>query len=137
MPAQKRHIVKAISWRLIGTLDTFLVALIISSDISIGAALSLIDLIVKFLAYYIHERLWFSSKIISASKRHVLKTISWRLIASIFTLIIAYLVSGNATVGIQISTSETISKLLLYYFHEKVWYRINFGLKKRNTTYEK
>ena len=82
------------------------------------------------ILYYLHERMWFNSKIKDANKRHVIKTFTWRFIGTIDTMILAALISGSPLVGLKIGGIETFSKLILYYFHEKLWYRIDFGLNQ-------
>lgn len=129
--AKKRHIAKAFSWRIIGTLDTFIISYIFIGNVYLGATLSITDFFFKFLAYYYHERLWFLSNIRSAKKRHFLKTFTWRFIAVLITLISAYLITGNSIVGFKIGVFETISKMIVYYLHEKIWYKSNYGLEDK------
>ena len=68
----KRHLAKSISWRFIGTLDTFIFAWLITGDLNDGLNLSLITTITKLVWYYIHERLWIKSSIKNPNKRHLL-----------------------------------------------------------------
>ena len=131
----KRHIVKSISWRILGTLDTFLLSYIITGSIFFGLRISGIDFFWKLFLYYFHERIWFLSKIRNANKRHLLKTFSWRAAGSISTLVVVFVVTGNPFTGFKIGIVETITKMILYYIHEKMWYRINFGLNNRNSNY--
>jgi uncharacterized membrane protein len=42
------------------------------------------------------------------------------------------MITGNPFEGLQIGMAETATKLLLYFGHEKLWYRVNFGLDRRN-----
>ena len=56
---KKRHIFKTISWRILGTTDTILLAWIITGDIKTGASIGIIELFRKMLLYYMHERFWF------------------------------------------------------------------------------
>ena len=53
-----RSIVKTISWRLTGTLCTFLISLIILGDISTSGAIALIQLTFNTIVFYFHERIW-------------------------------------------------------------------------------
>jgi len=53
-----RSIVKAITWRVGGTLVTFVVAWIITGSLSIATGIGLIDTVIKIGAFYAHERLW-------------------------------------------------------------------------------
>ena len=81
--------------------------------------------------YYFHERLWFKSKIHSANRRHLLKTISWRGIGTLDTILLGWIITGNPLTGMKIGSAEIITKMLLYFGHEKLWYRIGYGLDQR------
>lgn len=64
--------------------------------------------------------------------RHLLKTLTWRIIGTIDTMLIAWLVTGSISIGAAIGGIEIITKMLLYYTHERVWYKyIKFGIKKK------
>lgn len=130
-----RHAVKSISWRIVATLDTFLLSYFLIGSFAIGLSISGIDFFSKLFIYYMHERLWFKSSIKKVNKRHFLKTFSWRVVGSITTLIIAFVVSGNLLIVFKIGVAETITKMILYYLHEKVWYKISYGLSERNSNY--
>jgi len=60
-------------------------------------------------------------------KRSLLKTFSWRVLASIDTFLISWLISGKISIGISIATLEVITKLVIYYFHERAWDKIKWG----------
>ena len=60
MVAKKRHIVKTITWRIVGTLDTFLLSWLITGSAKIGAAIGGIEIVTKMILYYFHERAWYS-----------------------------------------------------------------------------
>lgn len=53
-----RSIVKAISWRIIGTLDTMLIAWIITGQLTMAISIGSIEVVTKMVLYYGHERLW-------------------------------------------------------------------------------
>jgi uncharacterized membrane protein len=55
-----RHISKAISWRIIGTLDTMLIGWLVTGSIEMGAMIGGIEVITKTFLYYAHERVWYS-----------------------------------------------------------------------------
>ena len=132
MILNKRHIAKTISWRLIGTLDTMFLSWFISGDLSVGLKIGGFELISKMVLYYFHEQLWFKSSITNTNKRHLLKTFSWRAIGTLDTILLGWLVTGNPLTGLKIGGLELISKMLLYFGHEKLWYKINYGLTSRN-----
>jgi len=63
-------------------------------------------------------------------KRHIAKTITWRLIGTIDTIILSWFVTGEFKLGLAIGGIEVVTKMVLYYFHERAWYRwIKYGLK--------
>jgi uncharacterized membrane protein len=56
-------------------------------------------------------------------KRHLLKTITWRIVGTADTIIIGWLVSGNPMIGLTIGGFEVFTKMTLYFFHERLWYK--------------
>jgi uncharacterized membrane protein len=65
-------------------------------------------------------------------KRHIAKTISWRIIGTLDTIILSGLITGSWTTGLAIGGLEVITKMVLYFVHERVWYRFsNFGIKHK------
>lgn len=65
-------------------------------------------------------------------KRHLLKTLTYRIISTLFTFIVIWVTTGNATLGAGLSIMELVYKPVLYYFHERFWYKyISFGVKRQ------
>jgi uncharacterized membrane protein len=62
--------------------------------------------------------------------RSLTKAISWRITGTLDTFIISYLVTGKPKIAIAISGIEVFTKIILYYFHERFWNRLNFGRKQ-------
>lgn len=65
-------------------------------------------------------------------KRHLLKTITWRVIGTLDTMLIAWIISGDPLIGVSIGGVELFTKMILYYIHERVWYKSNFGVNKKD-----
>ena len=65
--------------------------------------------------------------ITESRKRSLFKTISWRVLASIDTFLISWFISGKISIGISIATLEVVTKLIIYYFHERAWDKIKWG----------
>ena len=64
-------------------------------------------------------------------KRHIAKTISWRVIGTLDTIVLSGIITGSWELGLAIGGVEVFTKMILYFFHERVWYRyIKFGIKK-------
>jgi uncharacterized membrane protein len=59
--------------------------------------------------------------------RSVAKTTSWRIFATLDTVIISYFITGNWVMATSIGAIEVATKIVLYYAHERVWNRISFG----------
>lgn len=67
-------------------------------------------------------------------KRHIAKTITWRIVGTLDTMMLGWIVSGNLKIGLSVGGLELLTKMGLYYLHERVWYKSDFGLKKRRST---
>ncbi len=135
--SHKRHALKAVTWRIVGTLDTMLLAWIISGDPMMGVKIGFAEVLTKMLLYYLHERVWFKFNLDKngilreSRKRHLAKTVTWRAVGTLDTMFIAWIITGNPLIGVKIGIAELLTKMLLYYLHERVWYRISFGLNHR------
>jgi uncharacterized membrane protein len=68
--ALKRHIYKTITYRIFGTLVTFLGALYLGASFSVAAFLGVGELFVKPLVYFIHERIWYKFGNTSRNKKN-------------------------------------------------------------------
>ena len=143
-----RHIAKTITWRMVGTLDTwiiswFLVYYLEEKPNQASEAASYIaglELITKTILYYFHERIWYGLNWISDRQRirHIIKTISWRLIGAIDTILLVFIVyyylfnttEGASEIALSIFSIELITKMILYYLHERAWFASSFGVMK-------
>jgi uncharacterized membrane protein len=64
-------------------------------------------------------------------KRHIVKTVSWRIIGTLDTIILSGIITGSWETGLTIGGVEVITKMVLYFFHERVWYKFSkYGLSK-------
>jgi uncharacterized membrane protein len=62
-------------------------------------------------------------------KRHLLKTITWRVVGTIDTMLLGWFVTGDIKLGLAIGGFEVITKMFLYFLHERVWYKyVRYGL---------
>jgi len=137
LSSHKRHIAKTITWRIVGTIDTILLSWLITGNALTGLKIGGTELVTKMILYYLHERAWFNLRVFKtngAQVRHILKTFTWRFIGTMDTVILAWLISGNAEFGLSIGGLELITKMILYYLHERTWYKIKFGLESKNRT---
>ena len=64
-------------------------------------------------------------------KRHVAKTISYRIISTVIGFLIMWMVTGSVKIGAAFGIAELVYKPIQYYIHERVWYKwIRYGLKE-------
>lgn len=148
----KRSIAKAISWRVLGTLDTLLLSFVIltflapvlgmseashADNAKTATLIAVTEVVTKMLLYYLHEQAWARSKWDvsvdeggrrrEGAKRSGVKTATWRVAASLDTMILALVFTGNIGTAISIGGFEVLTKLVLYYFHERAWSRVTWG----------
>ena len=62
--------------------------------------------------------------------RSVVKAISWRTVGTIDTIVVSYFITGNLVMAASIGSIEVITKMALYYFHERAWNKLSFGKVK-------
>jgi uncharacterized membrane protein len=156
---KRRHIIKAITWRIVGTADTWIISWLLlnyisdihffnitlndeikSKSIQAATLIATLELISKTILYYFHERIWYRLNFISQRQRvrHMIKTISWRLVGAIDTIVLVFIVfymlfssiEGAASVALSMFSIEIITKMILYYMHERIWFSSNFGVIK-------
>lgn len=64
-------------------------------------------------------------------RRSIAKAVSWRTTGTLDTFILSYLVTGNLIFAGSIAGVETVTKIVLYYFHERIWSAISWGREPR------
>ena len=140
-----RSLVKGVSWRVTGTLDTIVIASLVTHDFSTALKIGFVEVFTKVALYYGHERVWQkikwgqpkTSEVWGAAKpkseshvRSFVKGISWRITGTVDTMLISYFVTGNPLTALKIGGVEIFTKLALYYLHERVWQKIKWGQPK-------
>ena len=126
--SHKRALAKAVSWRAVGTLDTFLWSWIVTGQPGHAGAIASLETFTKIALYYLHERLW---RLIrwapNAHLRSLFKAVSWRLLGSLDTFILSFFVTGRLRYAVSIAGGEALTKIALYYLHERAWRRVAWG----------
>ncbi|RKS56122.1 putative membrane protein [Gillisia mitskevichiae] len=59
--------------------------------------------------------------------RSIAKTISWRFIGTLDTIVISRILTGKVETALAIGSVELVTKMILYFGHERIWNSINFG----------
>lgn len=60
-------------------------------------------------------------------RRSIVKAITWRTLGTIDTIVIAYLLTGEIKTALSIGGIEVFTKMILYFFHERIWNMIKWG----------
>ena len=124
-----RSLVKGISWRVIGSIDTFVIAYFFFGKTSIALPIAILEVFTKILLYFLHERIWNKFQFLRENDklsnfRSLVKGVSWRFFGTIDTMIISFIISGNPLASIKVGLSEVMTKILLYYLHERFWRKV-------------
>jgi uncharacterized membrane protein len=59
---RRRHLAKAVTWRLLASIATFVIGWVATGDVHVGITIGVADIFVKIALYYFHERIWYHSK---------------------------------------------------------------------------
>ena len=66
-------------------------------------------------------------------KRHIAKTISYRIVSTAIGFFIMWFASGSIKIGAAFGVAELVYKPIQYYIHERIWYKwIKFGLNNKS-----
>ncbi len=140
-----RSLAKTITWRLVGSLDTFFLSWLLSGQTTKASSIALLDTAIKLVVYYLHERVWqriplgyFRSlrkgKQVSTASlkneshlRSITKSLSWRIIGGLITVLLAYIILDDPKMAWSIGGIEFVSKFILFYIHERLWQLIPRG----------
>ena len=63
-------------------------------------------------------------------KRSIVKAITFRIVATLATILVVYLLTGNLILANTIGAIDLVSKLVIYYFHERAWEKVTWGRKE-------
>ncbi|SDR68209.1 Uncharacterized membrane protein [Polaribacter sp. KT25b] len=59
--------------------------------------------------------------------RSIAKALSWRIVGTLDTLVVSYILTGKIALAASIASVDFITKLILYFFHERIWNKIKWG----------
>ncbi len=65
-------------------------------------------------------------------KRSVAKALSWRIIATLLTMLLVFVFTGEILISVSVGAFELVLKMVFYYVHERTWNRISWGKQKSN-----
>ncbi len=141
-----RSVVKGATWRMVGTMDTIFLSFIYTGEVTKAFKIGGVELFTKIFLFYLHERIWMrlkfgteevrtNNEIVVQDKhvRSIIKGASWRVIGSLDTFWIALFVNSDGAHPTQtafyIAATEVITKIALFWLHERIWMRVKWGAK--------
>ena len=68
--------------------------------------------------------------------RSIAKAISYRVTGTCFTFLVAYALTGRFVIALSIGGIEAVSKVFIYYWHERLWDKVKYGKKPAEPEYE-
>jgi len=74
--------------------------------------------------------------------KSLMKSVSWRIVGTLDTMVISYFITGKITIAVSIGSIEVLTKTVLYYFHERLWahihkIRLKLWIKSNGKQYDK
>src|SRR5688572_19936864 len=96
-----RSIIKGISWRIVGTVDTIVLSFILTGQINTALKIGFSEIVTKVLLYYLHERAWifFLKEQVQSARISFVKAVTWRIVGTIDTTLLGWFYSGNPVTG--------------------------------------
>ncbi|WP_374346403.1 DUF2061 domain-containing protein [Phenylobacterium sp.] len=125
-----RSLIKGISWRVVGSLDTALLSFLVTGSPKWAVTIASIEALTKIALYYGHERVWGRvrwGRDGEAHLRSVAKGASWRVVATLDTFLLSWLVTGSVKHAGAIASLEVFTKIALFYLHERGWKLVPWG----------
>ena len=120
-----RSVAKAVSWRTVGTVDTFAISWLITGTAALAGGIAATEVVTKVVLFYLHERAWhlvhWGQGRADAHRRSVAQAVSWRTFATVDTFAISWLITGRAATAGGIAATEVLTKVVLFYLHERGW----------------
>ncbi len=129
--AHLRSFAKAVSWRFVGSMDTFILSFLVTGNAVWAVSIASAEAVTKILLYYLHERVWrmiaWGREDATHHAHAVAKGATWRALATVDTFMLSWLVTGHIGKAGTIASFETVTKIALFYIHEQLWARIAWG----------
>jgi uncharacterized membrane protein len=128
-----RSIIKGVSWRIVGTIDTIILSYFLTGHIHTAIKIGLTEVVTKVLLYYLHERVWifFLKESPQSPGVSFIKAVTWRIVGTIDTMLLGWFYSGDLLTGLKIGFVEVFTKIILYYIHERLWHRVPIGTVRK------
>ncbi len=136
-----RSFLKAISWRLIGSITVVIISYLYTGAIDLSLSIGFIDIFSNIFLYFLHERTWNFFDWGQSKKNHkytrdstnrsIIKALTWRITASSYLVAVIYLLGEELNTSLVIAITDALVNIVEYYFHERAWNRVEWGTETR------
>ncbi len=128
-----RSVMKGISWRVVGTIDTTIISFFMTGHLKMALKIGLTEVLSKVVLYYLHERVWlyYLQGKDQTPAISWIKAVTWRTVGTIDTMVLGWFYSGDALTGLKIGLTEVLTKVVLYYLHERAWHSLPLGTVRK------
>lgn len=137
---QIRSIAKTLTIRVCFSISHLVNGFIVSGSWIIGASIVGVAALVNMILHWLHERVWnyfqFNRKpadglmFVDGHPRTISKSVTWRILISINNFVIPYLITGSWKAAAAFFTIATITNIIIYYTHERLWNKVSWGKTK-------
>jgi hypothetical protein len=134
---QKRSIAKTLTLRILVSFSHLINGFIVSGSWIIGSQILGIAAVANMILHWAHERAWNRAQwnrqpkdnllFLDGQPRTISKSITWRILITINNFMIPFIVTGSWKAAAAFLTIATIINVVLYYAHERVWNKVNWG----------
>lgn len=134
---QLRSVFKTLTIRVLFSLSHLVNGFIVSGSWIIGAQIVGIAAVINMCLHWAHERGWNYAQwnrkpkddlmFLDGQPRTISKSITWRILITFNNFMIPYLTTGSWKSAVAFLTIATFMNIVIYYTHERVWNKINFG----------
>jgi uncharacterized membrane protein len=131
--AHARSAAKAVTWRVVGSMDTFVLSFLVTGNLVWAGSIASAETITKVILFYLHERVWRRTRWGldgGGHARAVVKGVSWRAIGTADTFLLSWLITGHLGSAASIASLETVTKVALFYVHERIWGVVPWGRRQ-------
>lgn len=134
-----RSIIKGITWRILASCDTILIAYLVTGTIGKALTIGATEVLSKLILFYIHERVWnhYAGDKMYQKSWSLVKAFTWRFTGTLDTIVLSFIIitlgSDTANDDSPLAQASTIgmielgTKMILYFVHERIWSMIKWG----------
>lgn len=133
MESQKRIVAKTITFKILAMSVAYATALFFTGSKQTALFVMLANSATTLIGFYLHEKVWNNCywSIVDgkdSSKRTLVKTITYKVWIFTVGTLTKWAIVGNFMAALNIGITKNIITAVIYYFHERIWQKIKWGI---------